>query len=51
MAAERSVEVLSGRASNDDGSLTLWPWWQALTDRPERDALPTAGTDPRTVPR
>ncbi|MGH3864487.1 AAA family ATPase, partial [Actinokineospora sp.] len=34
-AAERAIPVARGNCVPDEGAPALWPWWQALADRPE----------------
>ncbi|SDI98457.1 regulatory protein, luxR family [Actinokineospora alba] len=34
-AAERAIAATRGNCVPDEGAPALWPWWQALADRPE----------------
>ena len=42
MAADQAMVVLTGRASPSESAPPLWPWWQALSRRSERDLLPSS---------
>lgn len=42
LAAGQKMVVLTGRASPSGSAPALWPWYQVLAGRPERDMLPSA---------
>ncbi|MBC6451442.1 helix-turn-helix transcriptional regulator [Actinokineospora xionganensis] len=44
-AAERAIPVARGNCVPDEGAPALWPWWQALADRPELAARLDLDTD------
>ena len=45
LATEQGMTVLTGRASSSALAPPLWPWWQALSGRPERELLPVTADD------